>query len=452
MRKPQVGFSILRTFIAGVMIAGSTGSLASGYALIEQSASQQGNAYAGAAAFANDASTIYFNPAGMTRVPRQLVIGAHWVSTSAEFDGTATDPAGFPVSGGDGGDAGDDGIVPNLYFSTPLGKGIFVGVGINAPFGLTTEYNDDWKGRYHAIESELKTLNFNPAVAYRINDQFSIGAGVNMQYIDVKLTRKIDQGSLCAPILQQLQAAGLPGADPALCAGLVPQGSDAFAKVEGDNLAGGYNAGLLYEPLPSTRIGLAYRSKIQQGVNGNARFRNTLPQLASFNIFVRTNANAEVDLPQTASLSIYHDLNSQWSVMGDVTWTGWDNFDELRIEYESLQPDTVVEENWNDIWRYSLGVDYRYNSTWTFRAGTAYDETPIPDARRRTARIPGEDRIWASLGFGYQATPTLGIDVAYTHLFIDDPKINNGDVTRGTITGEYDADVDIVSAQLVWKI
>ncbi len=452
MRKPQVGFSILRTFIAGVMIAGSTGSLASGYALIEQSASQQGNAYAGAAAFANDASTIYFNPAGMTRVPRQLVIGAHWVSTSAEFDGTATDPAGFPVSGGDGGDAGDDGIVPNLYFSTPLGKGIFVGVGINAPFGLTTEYNDDWKGRYHAIESELKTLNFNPAVAYRINDQFSIGAGVNMQYIDVKLTRKIDQGSLCAPILQQLQAAGLPGADPALCAGLVPQGSDAFAKVEGDNLAGGYNAGLLYEPLPSTRIGLAYRSKIQQGVNGNARFRNTLPQLASFNIFVRTNANAEVDLPQTASLSIYHDLNSQWSVMGDVTWTGWDNFDELRIEYESLQPDTVIEENWNDIWRYSLGVDYRYNSAWTFRAGTAYDETPIPDARRRTARIPGEDRIWASLGFGYQATPTLGIDVAYTHLFIDDPKINNGDVTRGTITGEYDADVDIVSAQLVWKI
>ena len=452
MRKPQVGFSILRTFIAGVMIAGSTGSLASGYALIEQSASQQGNAYAGAAAFANDASTIYFNPAGMTRVPRQLVIGAHWVSTSAEFDGSATDPAGFPVSGGDGGDAGDDGIVPNLYFSTPLGKGIFVGVGINAPFGLTTEYNDDWKGRYHAIESELKTLNFNPAVAYRINDQFSIGAGVNMQYIDVKLTRKIDQGSLCAPILQQLQAAGLPGADPALCAGLVPQGSDAFAKVEGDNLAGGYNAGLLYEPLPSTRIGLAYRSKIQQGVNGNARFRNTLPQLANFNIFVRTNANAEVDLPQTASLSIYHDLNSQWSVMGDVTWTGWDNFDELRIEYESLQPDTVVEENWNDIWRYSLGVDYRYNSAWTFRAGTAYDETPIPDARRRTARIPGEDRIWASLGFGYQATPTLGIDVAYTHLFIDDPKINNGDVTRGTITGEYDADVDIVSAQLVWKI
>ena len=174
--------------------------------------------------------------------------------------------------------------------------------------------------------------------------------------------------------------------------------------------------------------------------------------MASFNIFVRTNANAEVDLPQTASLSIYHDLNSQWSVMGDVTWTGWDNFDELRIEYESLQPDTVIEENWNDIWRYSLGVDYRYNSAWTFRAGTAYDETPIPDARRRTARIPGEDRIWASLGFGYQATPTLGIDVAYTHLFIDDPKINSGDVTRGTITGEYDADVDIVSAQLVWKI
>ena len=454
MRKRQVGFSLLlRTLTLGVLAACTSTSMASGFALIEQSASQQGNAYAGAAAFANDASTIYFNPAGMTRLPRQLVAGAHWITTSAKFEGAATDPAGSSVSGGNGGNAGDDGIVPNLYFTAPLGSGIFFGLGINAPFGLSTEYNDGWKGRYHAIESDLKTININPSLAYKVNNKFSVGAGFNMQYIDVKLTQYVDQGSLCLPTQQQLQAGGFPGADPALCTGLTPQGSDAFAKVEGDNWAGGYNVGLLYEPLPGTRVGLSYRSKIQQNLTGKGRFRDTIPQFSNFNIFVRTDVSADVDLPQTASLSVYHDLNSRWSVMADATWTGWGNFDELRISYDSFQPDTVVDESWDDVWRFSLGVDYRYNSNWTFRAGTAYDQTPIPDAEHRTARIPGDDRIWAALGFGYQITESLGIDVAYTHLFVDEPEINSGEPTTGNINGEYDnTDVDIISAQVVWKI
>lgn len=448
MRKRQVGFLLLRMLTTGVLAAGASTSMAGGFALIEQSASQQGNAYAGASAFANDASTIYFNPAGMTRLPRQLIAGAHWVSTSAEFDGTATDPAGRPVSGGDGGNAGDDGIVPNLYFTAPLGSGIFFGIGINAPFGLSTEYDDDWKGRYHAIESDLKTININPSLAYRVNNKLSVGAGFNMQYIDVKLTQYIDQGSLCAPI-----QAGFPGGDPAVCDGLNPQEHDAFAKLEADNWAGGYNVGLLYEPMPSTRVGLSYRSKIQQNVTGKGRFRDTIPQLAAINFFVRTDLSAEVDLPQTASLSVYHDLSNRWSVMGDATWTGWDNFDELRIRYDSFQPDTVIDENWDATWRFSLGVDYRYNSNWTFRAGTAFDQSPIPDAEHRTARIPGDDRIWTSLGFGYQWTESLGIDLAYSHLFVDEPKINNGEPSTGNINGEYeDTDVDIISAQLVWKI
>ena len=453
MRKRQVDFLLFRTLTLGVLATCTATSMAGGFALIEQGTGQQGNAYAGAAAAAIDASTIYFNPAGMTRLSRQVVAGAHWLSTSASFDGTATDPAGTPVSGGNGGNAGENGIVPNLYFAAPMGSGLFFGVGINAPFGLSTEYDDDWKGRYQAIESDLKSININPSLAYKVNNQLSVGAGFNMQYIDVKLTQSIDQGSLCVPTQQQLQAAGFPGADPAICAGLTPQGSDAFAKLEADNWAGGYNVGLLYEPLPSTRVGLSYRSKIQQSVTGKARFRDTIPQFSNFNIFVRTDLSADVDLPQTASLSVYHDLSSRWSVMGDVTWTGWDNFDELRINYDSFQPDTVIDENWDDTWRFALGVDFRYNSSWTFRAGTAYDQTPIPDADHRTPRIPGDDRIWASLGFGYQITQSLGIDVAYSHLFVDEPKINSGEATTGNLNGEYDDTyVDIVSAQLVWKI
>jgi long-chain fatty acid transport protein len=460
MRTGLAGISSVRLLGAGFLTAFSSTSLASGFALIEQSASQMGNAFAGGAAYANDASTIYFNPAGMTRLPAQLVGALHYVQPSAKFDGSATTANFGPpfappqtVTGGNGGDAGQPGFVPNLYMTAPLGNGLFAGLGINAPFGLSTEYDDDWKGRYHAIESELKTVNINPSIAYRVNRQWSFGAGFNLQYISAKLTQAIDQGSLCAPTQTQLAALGVPNADPALCAGQVPQGSDAFAKLEADNWAGGYNFGILYQPSYSTRVGFSYRSKIQQQVTGDGRFSGTIPQFSNFGIFVNTDVRADVNLPQTASLSVWHDYNDRWSVMADATWTGWDNFDELRIQYDSFQPDTVVDENWNDVWRYAVGVNYRYNSKWTFRAGTAYDQTPIPDAEHRTARIPGEDRTWLSLGFGYKFNPSLGVDVGYSHLFVlDDAKINNTDSNAGNLNGKYDAAVDILSAQVVWNI
>ena len=442
MQKQKATFSSPRLLGAGILTLCSSTSMASGFALIEQSASQMGNAFAGASAFANDASTIYFNPAGMTRLQRQVVGGIHLINTSAKFDGSGTDPAGFPTSGGNGGDAGGLGVVPNFYFSTPLGNDLYAGIGVTVPFGLSTKYDNDWKGRYQAIESEVKTINFNPSIAYRVNSRFSVGAGVSLQYIDAKLTQKVDQGSLCFGLLPPATCTGL---------GLSPQGNDAAAEVTGNNWAGGYNVGILYEPSSSTRVGLSYRSKIQQQLSGDGKFKNTHPVFAGQGIFVNTNARADISLPQTASLSAYHDVNSQWSVMADATWTGWDNFDELRIQYDSNQPDTVIDENWDDVWRYSLGVDYRYSSTWTFRAGTAFDESPIPDSNR-TARIPGEDRIWVSLGFSFQATPTIGLDVGYSHLFIDDPKLNESTSSAGTLTGDYDASVDILSAQVVWDI
>ncbi|HFD79843.1 MAG TPA: aromatic hydrocarbon degradation protein [Gammaproteobacteria bacterium] len=454
MNQSNAGILSLRLIGAGILTACSGSLLASGFALQEQSASQMGNAFAGGAAIANDASTVYFNPAGMTRLPTQLVVGAHFVSPSAKFSGSATDPAGLPTSGSNGGDAGQSGIVPNLYFSMPVGQGLFVGLGINAPFGLSTKYKAEWKGRYQAIESEVRTVNINPSIAFQVNERLSVGFGADFQYMDAKLTQAVDQGSLCLPTYQKLEAAGVPlPAPPAtICAGLVPQGADAFAKVTGDNWAGGYNLGLLYQATDSTRIGFSFRSQIRQNLIGNAKFRNTVPQFTSINVFTNTNASAKVDLPQSASLSIYQDVNEHWSVMADATWTKWSNFDDLVIEYDSSQPDTAIDESWNDTMRYALGVDYRYNSSWTFRIGGAYDETPIPNARHRTARIPGENRKWVSVGFGYQATPNLGIDVGYSHLFVSDPKIQEDRPTTGTLTGEYDAEVDILSAQLVWNI
>jgi long-chain fatty acid transport protein len=446
-----------RILCAGILATLASTSMAAGFALIEQSASQMGNAFAGAAAFSGDASTIFFNPAGLTRLPHQFVGGLHAVAPSAKFSGSATDPLGNPVSGGNGGDAGELGFVGNLYYNLPLTDELFFGMGINVPFGLSTQYDSDWKGRYHAIESEVRTLNFNPSLAYKVNNLISVGAGVSLQYMDAKLTQAIDQGSLCRPALMAPPPAGLGldfAAADASCTslGLTSQGNDARAQVKGNNWGMGYNLGVLLQPTDSTRIGLAYRSKVKQQLTGNAKFSNADPLFTSKNVFVNTDVSAGIDLPQTASISIYQDINSQWSVMADATWTGWENFKELRINYDSFQPDTVVDESWDDTMRYALGVDYRPTSKWTLRAGVAFDETPVPNAAHRTPRIPGEDRTWAAIGFGYQFSPSISMDVGYAHLFISDPDINTSSPTAGTLTGEYDAHVDILSAQLVWNI
>ncbi len=461
MPEPKARFLSLHLASAGILtLLAAPGAMAAGFALIEQSASQMGNAFAGGAAIANDASTIYFNPAGMTRLPKQIVGGLHLVSPQAEFKGSATDPIGNPVAtGGDGGDGGELGVVPNFYFTMPLNERLVVGLGVSVPFGLATQYDDDWVGRYQAIKSEVATININPSIALKVSDSLSVGFGVNFQYMEAELTQAIDQGSLCIPALQAPPPAGL-GLDAATAAatcaglGLTPQGNDAIAKIEGDDWSGGFNAGLLYEPTSNTRIGLAYRSQVSQQLKGDASFRNADPLFTggNFPVFVNDNVGAGIDLPQTASISIYHDLNEQWSVMADATWTGWSSFQELRVEYDGFQPDTVVDESWNDNMRYALGFDYRHNSAWTFRGGVAFDESPIPNDGHRTPRIPGEDRTWVSLGFGYRMSPTMAIDVGYSHLFVKDPKLAHGTPSTGTISGEYDASVDILSAQVVWNL
>jgi len=462
MPKPKARFPSLQLTSAGILTLMAPGVMAAGFALTEQSASQMGNAFAGGAAIANDASTIYFNPAGMTRLPRQLVGGLHLISTQAEFSGSATDAdprGGSLITGGDGGDAGGLGIVPNLYCTMPINNRLVLGLGVGVPFGLSTDYDDDWVGRYQAIKSEVATININPSIAFKATNSLSVGFGISLQYMEAELTQAIDQGSICIQALMAPPPAGA-GLDAATAAatcgalGLTPQGNDAFAKVEGDNWAGGFNVGLLYEPTSDTRIGLAYRSKVKQQLKGDANFRNADPFFtgAAFPVFVDTNVSAAIDLPKTISLSVYHDLSSQWSVMADATWTGWSSFDELRIDYDSFQPDTAVDEGWNDSMRYAVGFDYRHSNEWTFRGGLAFDESPIPNDEHRTPRIPGEDRTWVSVGFGYRMSPALGIDVGYSHLFVKEPKTDHGTLTTGTITGDYDAAVDILSAQLVWNM
>jgi len=442
------------SLMLAVSIAGfSSYSYSSGFALIENSASGQGNAFAGAAASAEDASTIWFNPAGMMKIAEdQIIIAGHYISPKSSFsNGNSVDAFGTPLTGPDD-DGGIDAFVANFYWMMGVADNMKVGVGVTTPFGLKTLYDDTWKGRYHAVETDLKTVNINPSIAYQVNDKLDIGGGINLMLADVTLTSAIDFGSLCYAAL-----------NPATCnaQGNIPQGADGFADLTGDNfsdLSWGLNLGLMYNFTPATRLGVAWRSETKVKVRGDANF--TVPASAAFapsaGLFIGTGLRAEVTLPQSFSVSVAHEIH-KWKWLADITWTGWSSFQELRIVYDNPnQPDSVTTEDWNDTFRYSIGADYTLNTIWTLRGGLAYDETPIPSAERRTPRIPGNSRTWLSLGATYNINPSFIVDVGYSHLFISDTPINNAfessiPTLEATLNGTYTASVDILSAQLRWN-
>ena len=461
MKKPAIR-KPLALLIGGMIATASFNVQSAGFAIIEQSASGMGNAFAGAAAVAEDASTIFFNPAGMTNLQgSQLVAAGHIIIPSADFSngGSYVNPlltggAPFPGSlpGGDD-DGGETAFVPNLYFSTQLSDQLFAGIGINAPFGLATKYDNDWVGRYHALRSEISTININPSLAYKVNDRISLGGGISAQYIRATLSNAVDFGSVCF---------GLEGRgflQPGTCsgAGVLPLQADGQAKVKGSDWGFGFNLGAMIHVTDHTRIGLAYRSMISQDLEGDATFRVPDNFQAILNIglplFSDTGVTAGVDLPESASISLYHAFNEQWAVLADATWTKWSRFEELRIEYDNpAQPDTVQPENWDNNMRYSIGATYRPSQKWVFRVGAAYDETPINKTVDRTPRIPGNDRKWIAIGLGYRLSDNLSMDAGYSHLFINDTDLDALDHSTGhQLIGTYESDVNIFSAQLNYK-
>ena len=443
---------LLSTGVALVCAGLSSQVNAAGFSLIEFSGSGMGNAFAGGSAIAEDATTVQFNPAGMTRLEgRQLVAVLHYISPKAEFhDNGSTDAFGTPLSGGEG-DGGRDAYVPNFYLVIPIDDKMRFGLGINTPFGLETDYNDDWMGRYHAVRSDVKTININPSISYQVDDKLSLGAGISAQYVDVTLSSAIDFGAICV-------ASFGPGTCTTL--GVAPQQNDGFAELTGDTWSFGWNVGLLYNIDDATRIGAAYRSQVSHDVTGNANF--TVPGsvssfIAASGAFVDTGLGAKITLPDSLSLSVVHAYNNDVEVMADVTWTGWSSFKELRVKYDNVnQPDSVTTEEWKDNMRYSIGASYRMDEKLKLRGGLAYDQTPIPSAERRTPRVPGDNRIWVSLGAQYKLDQQLTLDVGYSHLFVTDTNIDNTyessiPTLAATIKGDYNASVDILSAQLSWS-
>ena len=448
----------LRCAAAGVLVGAAAIACppmlhAAGFALIEQSVSGMGTAYAGAAASANSVDTLYFNPAGITRLPgTRSGAAVHLVVPQTEFsnEGTTFSPVvgGASIAGGDGGDAGGLEVVPHAYLSHQLNERVWLGLGINVPFGLTTEYDHTWVGRYHAIKSEVMTVNINPSVAYRVNDRLSLGLGLSAMYLEGEFSNAIDFGTLnVIPVPQ----GGLGGALGAIG----PGGADGKATIEGDSWGWGFNLGALIELSADTRIGLHYRSEVEQDIEGDARFDLPTPALAG--TFSDGGVKATVDLPASASLSAFHQLNDEWAVMADYTWTGWSSIPELRFRFDNGLSDSVTTFDWKDTSRVSLGATFRpAGRGWVYRFGVAYDESPIKDAATRTPRLPDADRLWLAVGAGFQPTENLQVDIGYAHLFMDDPEIEKSgtgieDIPRGALRGSYDTTIDILAVEARYR-
>lgn len=380
----------MRSLALAVLALCVGGTQAAGFALYEHSASALGNAFAGQAVAARDASTLFANPAGLTEVTgRQVVAGLHLIAPSAQFS-----DAGGAASGGD---AGSLAAVPSFYYAMDLNRDFKLGLGLFAPFGLKTEYDSGWAGSEVAILSDMRTVNLNPTLAWRVNDRLALGLGLDYQFIEATLSK---------------EPFGVP------------------TTMQGDDTAWGYNLGLLYRVDEATRVGLSYRSRLDYRLTGTVR------GLLNGDIY------ADVTLPDMASLAVQHRLDERWSLLADATWTGWGVFDRLDAYLASgAGPIDHTDESWQDAWRFGLGFDYRHNDTWTWRFGVAYDQTPIPDAGHRTPRVPDADRVSVAAGGQYASSKRTRVDFGYMHIFFRDVPIS-------TPAGRYASHADVLGVQL----
>jgi long-chain fatty acid transport protein len=456
----------LAALLAATAISSGTAG-ASGFALLEQSASRLGTAFAGTAAAANDATTVFFNPAGITQLEgRQLAAGlASGIEITSEFSNAGSTAAFGQPLGATGGDAGGWNFVPGAYLTTPLTDDLTIGLGINAPFGLKLVYEAGWVGRFQALHSEIQTINVNPSIAWQVNDRFSIGAGISYQHLQAELTNAVNYSAVVAQGVQQLVALGqLPAAAaPAVIAANV--GLEGAARVRGDDVGWGFNIGILFDASDATRIGLAYRSAVEYDVGGTINFTQpaTIPSVIGAGIVTAASAtgaplspgpvSVDLKVPDSAILSLRQSVSPKLALLADVAWTGWSSVQELRVVRDSGVTVSVTPERWRDVMRYALGATYELNERVTLRTGVAYDNTPVPDATR-TPRLPDTDRTWAAIGGRWQPSQALALDVAYAHLFSKTvPLSQNAGSTAASalLLGEQHSDIDILSAQLTYR-
>ena len=475
-----------------------------GFVLNEQSVSGLGTAFAGGAAAAEDASTLFFNPAGVVLLQQgEFQVAANGIIPSSEFQNEGsrynlpgTPFNGLPITGGNGGNGGVAHVLPNLYLTQPVFRDtnygdLSVGIGLTSPFGLETDYDPDWVGRYIALRTKFTTFEIQPTISYRLFDRLSLGAGLDVQRASARLTQAIDFGLVAQQPLAQFFAAlpailagqnvppiAIPGIIAATrqayaAAGFVPGGSDGVTELTGDDWTVGFTLGAIFEYAKARdndgffnegRVGFSYRSAIDHTLDGHADFRRVplltapgapaqFPAPTVFrDIFFNQDATASVDLPDILHFSVYQRFLRQFAVLGDINWTRWSRLDTVPIVFQNPgTPPTSLNIHYEDALRYAIGFEWYASKALTLRTGFAYDETPVRSAEFRTPRIPDNNRYFLSAGLRWSPLEWMDVDVGYAHVFVEEPRTDLTDDQGHQLIGSYDAHVDLVSASLTLR-
>jgi long-chain fatty acid transport protein len=403
---------------------------ASGFQLQNQTGSGNGNAFAGAAAAAEDAGTIFFNPAGMTRLPRghSISLSATFLNRSINYTdrGSVQNSGIAPLTAGNGGDAGGLALLPAGYWAYGISPTLSVGIGVGPTFGNTTEYNFDFIGRSAGYYFSMQQFNINPSIAYKLNDTVTLGGGINFAHNESHFKQGV-------PIV----------AGPFL--------ANNFLDVKGEDWATGYNLGAMFQVSPNTRIGLAYRSRLDFELEGKQEYAFPIA-----GVLVNQNVKAKLTTPSNLSLAVSHKLSDKWEMLGDATWTNWSVVNQLYVNNKdtgaSLQN---LSYNFKDTWRIGLGANYQYNDKWKLRMGVAHDKSPVKSTQDRTMTLPDSDRTWLSVGAKYALSNAGSLDFGYSHIFFASAQTNRAVTTgfpgaltlRQTINGDVKTSADILSVQ-----
>lgn len=366
---------------------------AAGFQLLEYSVTGLGRSYAGAGVVGDDYSALAFNPAGMgLKKTAGGQVGVVLMNIKSEVKGSInlSQDTSYSLTPYSNRTIVLNEAAPHFFTQLPVNEDITFGLGVYAPFGLSTNYRADWVGASHAKYSSIEGLDITPSLSYKVNDKWSVGVGVNFQRMYANLT---NYPYLLGPLNNPLRTAR--------------------SKVEGDDWGVGYNLGIMFEPVKDTRIGLSYRSKITHKLHGHH----------SMKVLGRTAAwgpgTAKVTTPESFMLSAYSKLNEKFGIAAMAKWTKWSRFDDLIIKSSLSSTPLVTKENWKNTWMASFGAEYYHSDKLTFRAGISYDETPINGAEYRTARIPDNNRIWLSAGLSYKYK-NVTFDAGYTYMFVHD--------------------------------
>jgi long-chain fatty acid transport protein len=422
----------LKVIPALLLATFSGASMAAGFAIQAQNGSGNGNSYAGAAAVAEDAGTVFFNPAGMNYLPQghNISVGATYLDRSIKFTDKGTSPnLNATITSTDGGDAGGSAIIPFAYWANSITKDFSVGLGISPTFGNTTEYSQDFIGRYSGYYADLKVINVNPSIAYRVNESVVYGAGINYAKADIEFRQM-------APVR-------------ALSGGAL---SDRDVHLKGDDTAWGFNVGAMFKVTDASRLGVTYRSKIKLQLEGTQTVSGSaLPGALGVALPQTMAIKANLTLPSTISWAYSHDLSKQWQILADYTWTGWSSIGKINVTRADGVAHPGLTYNFDDSYRIGVGLNYQMNEKLKLRAGVAFDKTPVQSAADTTMTLPDSDRTWLSFGGKFALSKANSIDVSYSHIFFKEASttrtVTSGATTLQTIRGTFDTSADYLSVQ-----